>query len=776
MKHCITFFYFLVLLYSGLLFSQKTTTEKIGEVPIVKKGARKITNPSVSKEQSLKLVGSDALPVVDPQGNIIQPLVPTKVSLYYTVSEKKTSVSYDINRSVMIPGRYDDEGKNAKPFIIPSLREWHGGDGYFILNASSEIVIDPQYKESLQNLASLLQQEIKDFSGLELKITYAKNKGYGNIYLSLQHDDSSLGEEGYYCSINNNFEIYGLQYQGLFWGTRTFLQLLEQQPENRKFPKGEIRDYPKYEVRGFVLDAGRKFFTLDFLKDYVKLMSYYKMNDFHIHLNDNGMKIYFDDDWERTYSGFRLENSTYPNLATPNEFYTKKDFRAFQKMAREYAVRIIPEIDVPAHSLAITRAIPDIASNRYGKDHLDISLPKTYEVTENIFKEYLEGSDPVFVGKEIHIGTDEYNKAEAEAFRKFTDHFIGYVQGFGKNVRVWGALTHAQGKTPVRNKNVTMNTWYNGYADPVEMKKLGYQQISTPDGWLYIVPKAGYYYDYLDIEKIYKKWEPNKIGSVTFPLGDPTIRGGSFAVWNDIVGNGITSKDVHDRVFPALQILSEKMWRGATDSLGFKEFNRKSEWIGEGPGLNIRGKIKTQETQFPIRMDLENMKLHEAKSVQTQGGNQFVFSGKNSYAISSLLEIGYDYTVSFDMKSEEENNEKMPLFTSPNATVYLQNKKLGFLRDQYDDTFNYSFPTGQWTRVTITGTQEGVRLFINGKLQQDLTNEWKTYNDKKKTKRRIMYTLFFPLQKIGGFKGSLKNIIMYNRVLTNQEIQNGVTQ
>lgn len=122
-----------------------------------------------------------------------------------------------------------------------------------------------------------------------------------------------------------------------------------------------------------------------------------------------------------------------------------------------------------------------------------------------------------------------------------------------------------------------MNVWYNGYADPKEMKKLGYNMTSTPDGWLYIVPAAGYYYDYLDLRDLFDKWEPVQVGDVRFPDGDPQIRGGSFAVWNDKVGNGITQKDVNDRVFPAMQILSQKMWRGTDSSITFSQFAKGAE-------------------------------------------------------------------------------------------------------------------------------------------------------------------------------------------------------
>src|SRR5699024_9368223 len=307
----------------------------------------------------------------------------------------------------------------------------------------------------------------------------------------MKKKDHTIGGEGYYFIINNSITIRATEYRGLFWGTRTLLQLLE---SGNAIPKGIARDYPQFRVRGFVLDVARKFFSMQFLRKYVKLLSYYKMNDFHIHLNDNGFKHYFGNNWDSTYAAFRLENETYPGLTAKDGFYTKQDFRALQKLADQYAVRIVPEIDVPAHSLAITKIVPSIGSKKYGMDHLDLHNPLTNTVVENVFKEYLSGSNPVFTGKVVDIGTDEYAKEDAEAFRAFTDRMIKYVQGFGKKVRLWGALTWAKGTTPVTVKGVTMNACYNGYANPVDMKKLGYKLISTPDGWLYIVPAAGYYY------------------------------------------------------------------------------------------------------------------------------------------------------------------------------------------------------------------------------------------------------------------------------------------
>ena len=91
--------------------------------------------------------------------------------------------------------------------------------------------------------------------------------------------------------------------------------------------------------------------------------------------------------------------------------------------------------------------------------------------------------------------------------------------------------------------------------------------MSIPDGLVYIVPAAGYYYDYLNCQYLYDSWTPAQIGNEKFEENDPAILGGMFAVWNDHVGNGITVKDIHDRLFPALQTLSAKCWSPINSAL-----------------------------------------------------------------------------------------------------------------------------------------------------------------------------------------------------------------
>lgn len=627
---------------------------------------------------------------------------------------------------------------NEKPFVIPELQEWKGAQGMFTPSATSRIVW--QGKDSA--VACVANQFAEDYETMfGRKLTVVQGRASAGDFVFSLSGDRQLGEEGYAVRIADRVNVSAPKAKGLYWATRTLLQMTEQNSD-QALPKGSMRDYPDYAIRGFMMDCGRKFIPMDFLRDYVKMMAYYKMNTFQIHLNDNAFKQYFEHDWNKTYAAFRLESEFFPGLTARDGYYTKKEFIDFQLMADSLGVEIIPEIDVPAHSLALTQYRPEIGSEEYGMDHLDLFKPETYQFVDSLFREYLEGRNPVFRGKRVHIGTDEYSnkkKDVVEKFREFTDHYIRFVEGFGKQACVWGALTHANGDTPVKSKNVLMNAWYNGYADPKEMIKQGYDLVSVPDGYLYIVPAAGYYYDYLNTEKLYKDWTPAHIGKEVFPEKHKQIKGGMFAVWNDHAGNGISTKDIHYRVFPAMQTLAVKMWTGKDCKVPYETFNTKRTALGEGPGVNIAGRMG-----------------NKPRAVY----NQDVLKPNTK---TGLKEIGYHYTVSFDVQSvkEEPGTE---LFRSPDAVFYLSDPvsgKLGFARDGYLNTFNYQFYPEEEASVAISGDEKTTRLYINGDLKEELNIQKRFFNGGKDSMSYVR-TLVFPLEKTGDFKSTIKNVEVLN--------------
>lgn len=640
---------------------------------------------------------------------------------------------------------------NPKPFVVPELKTWSGAEGQTAL--SGRIVVK---NAKLKAVAAALAADYKEMFGKELTIVNGATKG-GDVVLSLKKN-KALGDEGYTMNVGSAVEITAATERGAFWATRTLLQIAEQHKDGN-LPKGKTTDVPEYKLRGFMIDCGRKFIPMSYLRDLAKIMAYYKMNTLQVHLNDNGFRQYFGGDWNKTQAAFRLECDTYPGLTAKDGSYSKQEFIDFQKLAEQNGVEVIPEIDAPAHSLAFTQYKNEIGSKEYGMDHLDLFNPETYKFMDGLWKEYIGGKNPVFIGKRVHIGTDEYSNAKkdvVEKFREFTDHYIKYVESFGKQAVVWGALTHANGDTKVKNKGVLMDIWYNGYADPVEMKKQGYKLVSIPDGLVYIVPAAGYYYDYLNCQYLYEHWTPAVIGNKTFEENDPMIEGGMFAVWNDHAGNGISTKDVHHRVYPALQTLAVKCWTGKETKLPYAEFDSKRAELSEAPGVNELGRLGK-----PGSVVLEKATVNAGETLNAE-------------------EIGYNYAVTFTIDGKQEANGT-ELFRSANAVVYLADPdqgKLGFERDGYRNLFNYRIPAGEKHTITIEGTNKMTRLLVDGAVKEKLgpktlyvmRDQDRAHYQVKGTYTyepvvyqptdQIYYqrTLVFPLRKAGNFKSAITNL------------------
>lgn len=626
--------------------------------------------------------------------------------------------------------------QNAKPFVIPELKEWKGKEGAFVPSADMRVVYAD---EALRAVAEAFAADYGQMFGTAPETVQGK-PSEGDIYFTLKKD-KKLGREGYAIRVDRYVTVSAPEVVGAYWATRTLLQMSEQ-TEDHRLPKGQLRDWPDYAMRGFMMDCGRKFIPMPYMRDLVKMMAYYKMNTLQVHLNDNGFKQFFGHDWGRTYAAFRLECDTYPGLTARDGYYTKREFIDFQEEAASRFVEIIPEIDAPAHTLAFTQYKPEIGSKEYGMDHLDLFNPETYKFMDGLFKEYLEGDKPVFRGPRVHIGTDEYSnkkKDVVEKFRAFTDHYIRLVESYGKQACVWGALTHAAGETPVKSENVIMSAWYNGYADPKEMVRQGYKLISIPDGLVYIVPAAGYYYDYLNTQYLYEKWTPAHVGKAVFEEKDPAILGGMFAVWNDHVGNGISVKDIHHRLFPALQTLAAKTW-GAQADLPYADFDRLRQGLSEAPGVNQLGRIGRTEGL-----------VYEVPEVRPG---------------SSLAheEIGYGYTVSFDLEAADET-PGTELFRSDNAVFYLADPvsgRFGFARDGYLNTFQFRPYPGEKLNVQVKGDNRSTSLYINGKLVETMDIQKRYFNGGKDSMNYVR-TLVFPLKKAGSFKSKITNLKVYNR-------------
>lgn len=620
---------------------------------------------------------------------------------------------------------------NEKPFVIPELRTWVGNEGTFVLPAEVT-VYDATPKKGGEQVAKLFLTDISKMFGS--KGSLVKDHKLKPVVTLKLKADKKLGAEGYQLSITKDgITLTAPTEKGLYWGTRSILQILDHSG-GKSLPCGVTRDWPDYAVRGAMLDAGRKYLPMSMLRDYVHILAYYKMNMLQVHLNDNGFPLYFDDNWQKTQAAFRLESDLFPGLTARDGHYTKKEFTALQLLGDSLGVDVVPEIDVPAHSLAFSHYRPSLGSKQYGADHLDLGNPEVYSFLDSLFTEYLGGPTPVFRNKYVHIGTDEYsNRTQelVEQFRAFTDHYIRLVEKFGKTAVIWGSQTHARGTTPIKVKGVLMDCWSNDYSRPDSMIALGYDIISIPDGQVYIVPKAGYYYDYLNTQWLYEHWTPANVNGKQFPERHPQIKGGMFAVWNDVVGNGISTRDIHYRSMPAIRTLATKMWTGSKPTLKWNEYQSQELSVREAPGINYAG-------YYPKGMVLQKAEVHPGETLDVD-------------------QIGWNYRVSFDIDAKPEK-AGTALFSFDDATFWLSDPaagRLGFSRDGYLYQFTYSFNPGEKAHVTIRGDKEMTQLEVNGRVVE-------TLDVKKIPFKRPMYyisTFVFPLKKVGDtFNSRITNL------------------
>lgn len=734
--------------------------------------------------------GTDLEQVIDENLTIYTPVVDKTVKVSFKIVNDKTEEYQFKEIEVTVPGQYSvTENDNAAPEVLPELQEWKGNEGSFTVTDGSKIVYAD---DDLKSAADEMKADYEDLTGKTIEVvkgTKADVKA-GDFFFE-KTTDVSLGlmDEGYLMEIDDFITVTSETQTGAYWATRTLLQALKQS-DYVSIPKGITRDYPLYEVRGFILDVGRKTFTMDYLEQLVKQMSWYKMNDFQVHLNDNLIGLENKEDPMSAYSGFRLENDTVKaggkltdangNVVTVNGneqvyqqdltstdlWYTKEEFKNFIEESRELGVNIVPEIDTPAHSLAFTKVLPDLRHGTSGRqnDHLDLvdSYEQCLTFVQTIFNEYLSDTDPVFDSETIvHIGADEYN-ASSEAYRKFVNDMIEYVRDTNeRKVRVWGSFTAASQGEKIDTvaddgTRVQINLWNFGYANMDEMYENGFDLINCNDGNYYIVPNAGYYYDYLNDGTMYNL-DINSIGGVTIPAGDKQMVGGAFAVWNDMtdyLDNGISEWDVYDRI-NNLPLFAAKLW--GKEELNLNDANARADKLGDAPRTNFNYEVDSETDEYMnLPMDeLKDTSANEfkvsegenASIVEADGKDALELKGSTSYITTGLETAGFGNSLRVKVKRTSTSTEEQILFESPYGSIKAVQKetgKVGFSRERFDYSFNYTLPLNEWVELEFKNVKNRISLYVNGELVD-------TIGDGEKVEGRpLLATMMFPMATIGS--------------------------
>lgn len=703
--------------------------------------------------------------VIAQDGTIYQPLVDMNVDLDVEVVNEQDPRDTAVKTIPFeVKGQNTENVGNAKPAVIPELTEWYSSAAQkgenFVLTTGSRIVCADA---ALTQVAEELQKDIEALFGFKVEIV-SSGAQTGDIVLTLESNLPGFDKETYQMTVTEQVELKATDKVGVYWGTRSVLQALMLSGDARTIAQGTARDYPEFKLRGFMLDVGRKPFSMDMLQEVVRNMSWFKLNDFHVHLSDNliFMEDYVDSTdeegwpnkaWE-AYSGYRLEYTPGEDGRTPaskDYHYSKQEFRNFVDESAALGINIVPELDVPAHALPLTQTFRETAlikgnagQKRPWIDHIDISKQENIDFVKTVYDNYLD--DNTFApDSTVHIGADEFYDSH-DAYRTFVKQMIEYMKQNDRTLRIWGSLTQMNSDTievtPEEADGVQMNIWNTGWANPQQMYKNGFDLINTVDGALYMVPNGkgnkGGYGDYLNGKNLYETWTPNNIGGTVIPAGSDQMLGATFAIWQDNIDTraaGIDEVDTFVRFYDAMVPLSVKMW-GEGDKLDrdFEQMKQDADTIGMAPNSNplfeVENKPGTTETvhyDFDSTQDSSgngrDLTLHNAdireSGLQLNGGESYAEVG------GELNKLGWDTDLTFRVKKSAGGPSEQILFEADHAydeyaikairdEDYPSMWKLGFSRELYDYVFEIALPEEEWVTLTLHNADGNTTLSVNG--------------------------------------------------------------
>ncbi|MDI3424171.1 family 20 glycosylhydrolase [Streptomyces luteolus] len=476
---------------------------------------------------------------------------------------------------------------NPAPAVLPSLREWQGGRGDWRLTDGTRILVSRAEAGELKETARTFATDLSALSGRTIPVATGSARR-GDVVLTARSNDRGLGTEGYRLTSSASLTIEAPTRTGVFYGTQTVQQILKTDPERTRIAKGTARDWPRMGQRAQMLDVGRKYYPMTYLKSQIRQMAWQKLNTFHLHLTD--------------WRGFRIQTERFPGLAA-KESYSAADLRELQDYARRYHVEIIPEVDLPGHATPITAYDPKL---RFSCESMDKAqwpggelggwtLDITKEHTRRFVHDLLDEIIPMFDSRTFHVGGDEIGYDDAKnacpelvAYQKERDFayagdvFVDFLNTLNRQVRSHGKTTEAwewwnvygQKSSIAPDKNIVIDTWVSD--DPSALAEQGYRVVATPEQRLYVSPGFGRKpgdYGYVDVQSLYEDY--------TFPMPD-NVSGYKVARWSDKAEE--QSPEWFDFFARRpLQVLAERSWGGPRSATVWEFFARADAIGGPSP-------------------------------------------------------------------------------------------------------------------------------------------------------------------------------------------------
>ena len=499
--------------------------------------------------------------------------------------------------------------------IVPRPVSVRNSSGTFILTNRTRIVANDA--ES-RRIAILFNEFLLDQHGIGLKFATGTSVGTDIISFS-QQGARELPLEGYRLSIGQKtIRVVG-QHAGLFYGMQSLTQLLPLGPHDSiELPSLEITDYPRFAYRGVLLDVGRHFFSVTYLKRFLDLLAQYKINTFHWHLTDDqGWRIEIKKYPKLTEVGSRPSQfmkgsdlESYPSDAPPyGGYYTQDQIKEIVAYAQERFITIVPEIEMPGHSQAAIAAYPELACSftQPGANgpslvpgHIFCPKPETFTFLENVLSEVIA----LFPGPYIHIGSDEVPrdewkqsseaqaiiqreglKSEDELQSFFVKHMEKFLNSKGKRMIGWDEILEG-GLAP----NAVVMSW-RGQSGGIAAAQQKHDVIMSPTDYCYFdynqgdpqrePPSIG---GYLPLAKVYS-YDP--VPKELAPEEQKYILGVQGNVWGEYIS---TVDHLEYMVFPRLFAISEVAW-SPLNGKNYDDFRRRLAYqLGrlEREGVNYR--------------------------------------------------------------------------------------------------------------------------------------------------------------------------------------------
>ena len=482
--------------------------------------------------------------------------------------------------------------------VIPlpqEITETAGAEPFIV--RSSTTVCYPEGNEKMERTARFLADYIREVTGTQVKV--GTRAGSNCIQLSL---DSTLSNpESYELTVTKDgVQLKGATEAAVFLGTQTLHKALPITEGHAlgALPAGTVKDEPRFAYRGFMIDVGRHFFSVDYLKELIDVMALHNINHFHWHLTeDQGWRIEIKKYPKLTEIGAtRKETITAPGSneydGTPvSGFYTQEEAREIVRYAADRFITVIPEIDLPGHMMAALASYPELGCTggpyeiptRFGV--FDEVLCGGNEQTLQFAKDVLNEIMDIFPSPYIHIGGDECPKVRWEKCPKcqakirelglkstrehskenqlqvwFMSEVEKEINARGRKMMGWDEILEGNPEP-----SVTVMGWTSPKAS-ILSAQLGHPTIVTPIHYLYFSnPWINHIMGEASVERVYN-FEPV---ADTLTLDQrKNIIGAQGCIWTEWTKDSVK---MEWQMMPRIDALSELQWT-QPDKKDFKQF------------------------------------------------------------------------------------------------------------------------------------------------------------------------------------------------------------